>query len=517
MGRIRALLRIGRWACILAVALTTLGASAGGVAVGSAATGPHFVLRHATVSPGAAVRVVFVPAGVRTCRLTVGGPHHAAKRWTYHLPTRSVQFVLTPARNATAGTWRLTTSCPRPGQNSRTRSRIRVLVRGRGRGRGSLVGRHGPYLNVSLPQHPGIGFGGKDVQNPGFVDGQCTFWAFKQRPDIYWTSVSADRPQPAPRGGWDAYTWAQYAARGGYAEGAVPAVGSIMVNPSKGPGSVGHVAYVSKVIDSAHYVTTEMNTDGLSVAGKVFTVWNYDGASNNPGYPLSRPHRAGTIFIYGGPAEGAQYLGHLVQWDGDDKQQKTAWLVVNNNGHLERHWVPSSSIFNCLKTTGAPGPDVLSGPYLSQYLPDAVGVWAGCAGAGNGADQPPPPVTPPPVSTSAPPPTGGSPPPSGGTPPPVVTPPPSWFETAGGVAHTWTNYTNAGGTQGPSVNPSQTIQISCKLQGFRVADGNTWWYRIAQSPWDNQYFVSADAFYNNGATSGSLVGTPLVDPSVADC
>ena len=29
--------------------------------------------------------------------------------------------------------------------------------------------------------------------------------------------------------------------------------------------------------------------------------------------------------------------------------------------------------------------------------------------------------------------------------------------------------------------------------------------------------VSADAFYNNGATSGSLIGTPFIDPAVRDC
>jgi hypothetical protein len=62
-----------------------------------------------------------------------------------------------------------------------------------------------------------------------------------------------------------------------------------------------------------------------------------------------------------------------------------------------------------------------------------------------------------------------------------------------------------------------TIQIRCKIQGFRVADGNTWWYRIAQDPWNDNYYGSADAFYNNGQTSGSLIGTPFVDPNVPDC
>jgi RHS repeat-associated protein len=90
-------------------------------------------------------------------------------------------------------------------------------------------------------------------------------------------------------------------------------------------------------------------------------------------------------------------------------------------------------------------------------------------------------------------------------------------ETTGGAANTWTNYSNAGGTQGPTIGGGATVQIACKITGFRVADGNTWWYQIASAPWNNGFYVSADAFYNNGATSGSLIGTPFVDPAVPDC
>jgi len=55
------------------------------------------------------------------------------------------------------------------------------------------------------------------------------------------------------------------------------------------------------------------------------------------------------------------------------------------------------------------------------------------------------------------------------------------------------------------------------VTGFAVADGDTWWYRIASSPWNSTYYGSADAFYNNGATSGSLIGTPFVDSNVPNC
>jgi hypothetical protein len=96
-------------------------------------------------------------------------------------------------------------------------------------------------------------------------------------------------------------------------------------------------------------------------------------------------------------------------------------------------------------------------------------------------------------------------------------PPTTYAETPGGVVHTWTDYGNAGGNEGPSIPSNQTVQIACKVTGFKVADGDTWWYRIASSPWNNAYYGSADAFYNNGQTSGSLLGTPFVDPAVPNC
>ena len=94
---------------------------------------------------------------------------------------------------------------------------------------------------------------------------------------------------------------------------------------------------------------------------------------------------------------------------------------------------------------------------------------------------------------------------------------PVYAETTGSVAHTWSDYQDAGGTEGPQIGSNQTVQIACWVSGFKVADGNTYWYQIASSPWNGQYYVSADAFYNNGATSGSLAGTPFVDPAVPSC
>ena len=134
-------------------------------------------------------------------------------------------------------------------------------------------------------------------------------------------------------------------------------------------------------------------------------------------------------------------------------------------------------------------------------MPDS-GEWATCAD-GNGQDTPTPTPTPPNNSATPVP-----------TPPP---PPPTYAETVGGNANTWSNYGNAGGTHGPTIPAYTTVQVACKVSGFRVADGNTWWYRIASAPWASAYYVSADSFYNNGQTSGTLHGTPFVDNNVPNC
>jgi len=98
--------------------------------------------------------------------------------------------------------------------------------------------------------------------------------------------------------------------------------------------------------------------------------------------------------------------------------------------------------------------------------------------------------------------------------PPVA---PVFAETTGGATTTWSDYTDAGGNEGPTIPAYTTVQVSCRISGFAVADGNIWWYRIASSPWRNTFFASADAFYNNGATSGSLKGTPFYDPALPVC
>jgi hypothetical protein len=66
--------------------------------------------------------------------------------------------------------------------------------------------------------------------------------------------------------------------------------------------------------------------------------------------------------------------GHIVQWSGDTKAQKTAWYVTPD---LRREWIPDAATYYCLKGRGAPGPDVLSSTMLN-HLPDQTNMWVPC-------------------------------------------------------------------------------------------------------------------------------------------
>lgn len=80
------------------------------------------------------------------------------------------------------------------------------------------------------------------------------------------------------------------------------------------------------------------------------------------------------VWRFGTTSDAPRYAGHIVQWSGDTKAQKTAWYVTPD---LRRLWIPDVATYNCLKGRGAPGPTVLPAATLNQ-LPDQTGLWAGC-------------------------------------------------------------------------------------------------------------------------------------------
>ena len=343
---------------------------------------------------------------------------------------------------------------------------------------GSLSVPAGRYLHAPKPQTVAVdpnGSKGAGDGNPGEAN-YCTWGAWNL---AKWLGTAVY----GPPGQNHAKYWADNAARNGLPVGTEPRVGAVFVKTS---GYYGHVGVVIAVTSPTTFIAREMN-GGQLIAGT-------DAHTTEFGKYADHPHTTENMkFIYQPGTQPGAYVGHIVQWDGDTKSQKTAWLVGQDG---KRRWIPTSAIYYCLKSHGVPGPDVLSAQRLDEY-PDLNGQWVTCGSSGYGAGSGDPPAE---AQPSIPPPAQAT-----------------WRETVGGNANTWTNYTNAGGTQGPTIPAFSAVDIACKVSGFRVADGNTWWYRIASPPWNGQYYVSADAFYNNGQTSGSLVGTPFVDPSVASC
>jgi hypothetical protein len=69
----------------------------------------------------------------------------------------------------------------------------------------------------------------------------------------------------------------------------------------------------------------------------------------------------------------AAYNGHIVK---ANDGSSTSWLVVDAHGH--RNWIPDQATFNCLKTAGHPGPDLLLVGQI-ELLPDQPGVTASCS------------------------------------------------------------------------------------------------------------------------------------------
>jgi surface antigen len=452
-----------------------------------------------TIRAGSRAVFVLDPVSAVRCTITLRGPSTGqAISWSIIGRGRLAAFTLRTRRNAAPGNWSIAAACPQPIGPILVSDATATVTGGRGH-RGSLVARR----DIAVQRRsvfPGSGAGHVRGQGAGanpFDPRQCTYWAFAKRADVYEAAVKAGVPKqglvahPAFSEDWvwNGKRWAENARRAGIPTGTIPVEGALFVDTN---GKYGHVAYVEHVNPDGSFQISQHNQSGC-------------GCSTATTVSTQYPGRAGVEFVYGGPAvnpyapKPSNYVGHIVQWNGDRNPQKTAWLVGPEG---KRYWIPTIAIYFCLKEQGHLGPEELSAAML-EALPDS-GKSATCSGGKGGGSEPLPHTEPPP---------GEAPPP----PPPPPPPPATYAETVGGVTHTWTNYTNAGGSQGPSIPSNDTVQIACKVTGFRVEDGDTWWYRVASSPWNSSYYASADAFYNNGQTSGSLKGTPFVDPAVPNC
>ena len=93
----------------------------------------------------------------------------------------------------------------------------------------------------------------------------------------------------------------------------------------------------------------------------------------------------------------------------------------------------------------------------------------------------------------------------------------TWAEQEGhyGV-NTFTDYHNASG-EGTPIAAAAWVNVSCKVYDPTIASVNPdgYWYRIASSPWDDQYYSPANTFMNGDPWNGPY--THNTDFSVPDC
>jgi hypothetical protein len=458
-------------------------------------------------------------------------------RWTWTVP-----------RGVRVGHWVAKVRC------GRTRLDTTIAVHGALSGKAPVAVKHGVRLKrysaavhaVPLPADGVGGRGGGGYPDANAVDCSAKYGVYSWCENGWWISPRgfgyrnctdfvawflgltwADFKFPASKG--NAADWGAYAANAGLTVTQTPSVGDVAWWDHHTAGGYGHVAIVTAINSSNNSVTVaEYNGDGHgdydvrpnmhptaylqpkgvgagsgSGSGSptkessppqstalMFTVQNTDETPPDGVYFRNSPHAADTSRT---PGLGV-YMNERVQlicygWgDAVGPYNDKLWYDVSNVTRPTANGVANDGWLN------------------AHYIADGKSANELDAGV---------PVCPGYSATQ-----GSTPPPAESTPAPTPPPPapsPTYSETTGGVAHTWTNYTNAGGAEGPSIPSNDTVQIACKVTGFRVEDGNTWWYRIASSPWSNNYYVSADAFYNNGKTSGSLIGTPFVDGNVPNC
>ncbi|HEV2889166.1 MAG TPA: hypothetical protein VGX28_02220 [Frankiaceae bacterium] len=75
--------------------------------------------------------------------------------------------------------------------------------------------------------------------------------------------------------------------------------------------------------------------------------------------------------------------------------------------------------------------------------------------------------------------------------------------------NTFKNYHNAS-DMGPRIEPAQWVQVSCKVHDPYIQSVNPdgYWYRIASSPWNNQYYSPANTFMNGDPGAVPTLTTP---------
>jgi surface antigen len=468
----------------------------------------HESVRVTTPGGGYALRVTATGVPGSTCGLLVRAPRTSPQSMPFLIANKGGQvgWSWSARRSAPKGNWRFTVRCTRKGQ-THTKTKSRHLGRGRRHGTignpSSFHVVHGSLVTPTTGSDP-KGLGG--APNP-FPWHQCTWWAWVQRSDVYSAAVGAGVPAGGSRGVhqgqtvyvWDGARWFYNAQRAGIPTGQTPVAGALVSWDETQGNPYGHVAFVESVRSPTDITVSECNGFTLVCGSRGINPttghgplegYVYGGPAGNPGAPppVPPPAAAPPKLSIGGSCttSGGTLTGSSSGFTAGGTATIRAWYP---DGHEYTNLVHTSRVRSDGTITWAwPCQGDPQGTYSTEAVDDASGASTGRVAFTIGGPA------------SGPPPAG------------------TYAETTGGAVNkTFTNYNNAGGDIGPGIPAYSTVQVACKVSGFRVSDGNTWWYRIASSPWNGTYYASADAFYNNGQTSGALVGTPLVDPSVANC
>ncbi len=222
-------------------------------------------------------------------------------------------------------------------------------------------------------QGTGTACAGWSTANPAVRNGfgwQCVELASRLYAVKGWGGVRAD-------GGSGAGTYrygAKYTKEGSpgltfHANGSgyVPVPGDLVVEWNS---TWGHVAVVDSVSGGA---VAAVDQNAAHTSRRTYS---------RSGSTLTSPTRGNSVrgFLHS-PRNGAvnppdlqRYANRIVQWDGDTKTQKTAWLVTPD---LRRLWIPDGGTYWCLRNRGLGGPDVLPAGVLDR-LADQRGQWAAC-------------------------------------------------------------------------------------------------------------------------------------------
>lgn len=462
-----------------------------------------------------------------TCTLKITNPARTWSRsWSYAAGAGLIEFGITPPTSTANGSWRLASTCAPVHTTVHQRAVTALVVSGAKNGSAFLTSKSGPVINVPIKSgstgltSSSASVGGKGgavgddypyrgyAQDSGFDPWreyyrECTSfvaWALHSRNNF-------EMPFYA-----NAIDWGPKAAARGYAVNTTPAIGSVAWSNR---GYYGHVAWVADV-QGSNVVIEEYNEYGNGVySSRTLPSTAFSGYihfADRPAAPLPPPPPPGGTTPPPPTPTPTPQPAPATTWSETTGGVAHTWTDYTSAGGTQGQSVAANQTvqISCRLTgfTVADGNNwwylIASGPWDNAYYVSADAFYNNGQTSGSLLNTPFVDTNVAVCNTSAPPPP---------PPPPATT----WSETVGGVTHTWTDYSSAGGTQGQSISAFQTVQVACKVSGFRVADGDTWWYKIASSPWNGSFYASADAFYNNGATSGSLSGTPFVDSNVPNC